>query len=320
MRELVLGGVPFTVDLAGKNGLTRGRLRSFIRAGTVKRLVRGTYVDARVPDDVVLRARALGLVVPPDSVVCRTTAAWFFGIPPLLINAHITGAALEVVRPAGSAAVRRPGTSGRIAMLKDAEVSTVHGVSVTTPIRTALDLARWLERKDGLAYLDAMLAAGLVTLESLAAWLPHFDGLPWIEQARELVSLADGGAESPGESWMRLRHLDAGFPRPALQVPLLDEAGYPRAYLDAGVLEKRVGLEYDGVEHHGPEHAAHDEARREWALRSHGWDILVFGKGDVLGRGHGFERAIGERLGIEPRIMPEEMRRRTYLHRRRRAA
>ena len=154
--------------------------------------------------------------------------------------------------------------------MPDHDVTIVAGIEVTTPARTAIDLARWRERPDALAYLDAMLRAGLVVREDLLATLEESAGLPWIEQGREMVDLADGRAESSMESRMRLRYIDAGFPTPECQIPIVDDDGVERYRLDCGVKRLHFGLEYDGVEFHGPDQVEHDTTRRRW-IASRGW-------------------------------------------------
>ena len=304
--------------MAKDAGLTPQRVRTLVGRGRLRRVLQGVYVDARAPDTVDARAGAAALVVPPGHVLGRMAAAWVFGVPPLLPGAHLKPPPLDMLGPAGTSALRRDGVRGRVAVLPDEDVTVIGQVRLTVPARTTLDLARELERPHGLAYVDAMLRAEVVSPESLRAGLERLGGFPWVEQARELVALGDPRAESPGESWMRLRWLDAGLPEPDLQIPALLN-GRVFARIDAGVEKRRFGFEYDGEEFHGPEQQAFDAARREWLRRERGWRMLAFGKGETLGRGVAFEAAIAEVFGLEPQVVPWELRRRTYLHRRRRS-
>ena len=97
---------------------------------------------------------------------------------------------------------------------------------------------------------------------------------------------------------MRLRVVDAGFPRPEPQIWVHDARGAPLYRLDMGWREVRAAGEYDGEEHHGPDEAEHDRHRRAVLEQEHGWTVLVAGRGDVLGRDMGLERAVGEVLGL----------------------
>jgi len=122
-----------------------------------------------------------------------------------------------------------------------------------------------------------------------------------------MASLCDPLAESCGESWTRLRMLDAGFPRPVAQTPLGYE-GRAESRVDLGYPGLRVGVEHDGLAFHSSAVDLRLDAARRTRIRDeHGWTLLVVGRGDVLGRSLRFERALGEVLGQEPRI-----RRRTW--------
>lgn len=173
----------------------------------------------------------------------------------------------------------------------------------------------WRAGSSAIAYVDALVATTDVTPDALRARLESMAGLPWVEQAREMVDLCDPRAESSMESRMRLRYLDAGFPRPEPQWVVRGADGGFLARLDCALPARRYGFEYDGEAHHGPADEAHDEARRA-AVREAGWRIDVFRREHVLGRSFAFERAVGESLSLEPRLLPYERRLRTYLRRR----
>ncbi|HSR23393.1 MAG TPA: type IV toxin-antitoxin system AbiEi family antitoxin domain-containing protein, partial [Candidatus Eisenbacteria bacterium] len=293
--DLLHDGQPFGVREAAATGLSRQRLRSRVLAGKVRRVLVGVYVDARVPESISLRAAALAKVTPPDMVVCRGTAAWLLGVPPVEPNRHQGVPEIELASPAGRNGTRRGDCVGSSALLDEGDVIEVDGVPVTSGVRTCLDLARHRDRPDALAYVDALVRHGVAAKRQLLDALCRLDGLPWAEQGREIVELCDPRAESPGESWLRLRHLDAGFPPPEPQLRVLDEAGRPVVRLDLGLLAQRVAEEYDGEEFHGRDQQPRDTARRSW-LETRDWTLLSFGKGEVLGRGFAFERAVGEAL------------------------
>lgn len=304
----ILHGLPFTRSEAAASGMTGRSLFALLQNGDLRRVVRGVYVDARAPDTLLLRAAALAKAVLPHAVICRRTAAWLLGIDVLAIGSHLELPPVEFVSPAGTAVTRRAGTRGFTAILPDSDITVVAGLLVTTPLRTALDLARWLERPDALAAVDAMLHAGLVELAELAAALERHPGMRWIAQAREIVDLAEPKTESPMESRTRLRIIDAGFPRPEAQIEVHHASGVLLGRLDMGYRKSRKGVEYDGEENHtSAEDRRHDEARRE-AIEREGWDLLVVVREHVLGPGPAFELAVGEFLGIAPKLWPRGAR------------
>ncbi|MGR6914868.1 DUF559 domain-containing protein [[Actinomadura] parvosata] len=142
--------------------------------------------------------------------------------------------------------------------------------------RTALDCARWLPRTDAVAALDQFARRG-VDLEAL--W--HRPLNTW--SLRETLSLADRGAASPRESWLRVILTDGGLPRPTTQIRV--DLGEDRfAYLDLGWEEFKVAVEYDGQEHHtSPADQQHDADRRE-ELRRRGWRVIAVRRDVIPGQ------------------------------------
>ncbi len=127
------------------------------------------------------------------------------------------------------------------------EVLARDGLLVTTPQRTAFDLARHLPRDAAVAHLDALArSAGVSAADVLlvAERHPRARGLP---RSRIALDLMDAGAESPRETWLRLLLIDAGFPRPRTQIRVSD--GFREAFLDMGYDEAMIGLDYDGRQH-----------------------------------------------------------------------
>jgi len=105
------------------------------------------------------------------------------------------------------------------------EIVRVDGLLATAPARTAVELARRVDRPRSLAVLDAALRTGTVTGDDLAGQTERQAGRPGIVQVRKLLPLADARAESPMESVTRLLCLTAGLPAPELQYEVRDEFG-----------------------------------------------------------------------------------------------
>ena len=96
-----------------------------------------------------------------------------------------------------------------------------------------------------------------------------------------LLALAAGGAESPMETRLRLRLVQAGLPAPALQHRVYDERGGFLARLDLAYVAERLGVEYDG-ECHFDARSVRKDLRRQNALRAAGWSLLRFTSEDVF--------------------------------------
>ena len=296
--EPVLGGQPFTRAEAVACGIDLGGL---LRHGQVRRLVQGVYADAGVPDSLELRAAALTRVLPPDAVICRQTAAWLYGVDTTALSDRIVLPLLDFVRPPGRGAVRTTGASGYTQTLLDGDVTTLAGLRVTSPVATAVHLARHLRRPFALSALDAMAHAGLITVYQLRDAVRRFPHHPHIVQARELAALTDPRAESPGESWLRLRLIDAGFPAPEPQVAIgryRVDLALPRPLRDG----RRLAVEYDSDLWHGTQRRRECDATRAAEIEASGWVLLSAGRGDVWGGRPTLEHAVGDLLGIRPRL------------------
>jgi hypothetical protein len=282
---------PFTTHTAGEAGISPHHLKTLVRHGLVRRVLHGVYAASQAPDSVKFRAAALHLVVPPCAVVTDRTAAWLHGVPILERGAHLEAPAISVCETVDSR-VRRPGVDGRRRQLRERDVIELHGLRVTTPMRTGLDLGRRLWRFDALAAIDGILHIG-VDHDELLSEIERFRGHRGVRQLRWIAPLADGRAESPGESALRLHWYDAGLPRPEPQFGVLDDSGQEIYRLDVPDPHVRYAAEYDGEEFHSSEEdVAHDERRREWIRRERHWSIDAFRKDAVYGRRTDIDRQL----------------------------
>ncbi|WP_441958061.1 hypothetical protein [Mycolicibacterium houstonense] len=169
---------------------------------------------------------------------------------------------------------RRPGVIVREERIRPDEICRIGEFSVTTPLRTALDLARFLPRDDAVAHLDALAIATGVDPEHVLELAARYRGLRGIRSARTALDLMDAGGQSPRETWLRLLLIDAGFRRPRTQIRVSD--GFSEAFIDMGYDDAKVGLDYEG-KHHAADRPryVHDIGRGELIERD-GWiDIRV---------------------------------------------
>lgn len=304
--ELAFDGQPFTASEADKAGISPLQMDRARRRGVFRTVMRGVYVDSLVGDSLPLRAAAVAKIAPDDAVICRRTAAWLFGIDTFALQEQTELPALDVVRPTGRRGLRLAGTSGHSQTLLAGDVIDWHGLPVTSPAATAVHLARHLDRPFALSALDAMTRAELIGVPELLGAVARYPGHPGIVQAREIARLVDPAAESPGESWLRLRIIDAGFPPPIPQVVVRDEVREYR--IDLGFLEplpetgRRLGLEYDSDKWHSTRQQQAADERRRRDLERMNWDVLSIGRGQVWGRKPALELVVGDLLCMEPRL------------------
>lgn len=172
-------------------------------------------------------------------------------------------------------------------LLADDEIARVVGLPVTTSVRTAYDLGRYLPRGQAVPRLDALMRATPFSTEDVLRLAQRYPAARGIRRLRAALNLVDGGAASPKETWLRLLLIDAGMPIPTTQIPVVD--GYRvLAMLDMGWQELGVAVEYDGDQHRSDRR---QYVKDQWRLRKLaelGWVVIqVIAEDkpeDVIGR------------------------------------
>jgi hypothetical protein len=127
------------------------------------------------------------------------------------------------------------------------ELTYIDDLPVTSAARTALDIARHLPRDIAVAHLDALAAATGVTFDDVIELAHRYRGARGVRRARVALALMDAGAQSPGETRLRLLLIDDGLPAPRTQIRVSD--GLSEAFIDMGYDEPKVGLDYEGFHH-----------------------------------------------------------------------
>lgn len=239
---------PFTLPMARDLGVSEHTVRVWTAHGLLIHPIRNVYHRTELADTLDLRVECLRLVVPSDAVVTDRTAGWLHGAPRILApNDHLMVPPVSVFCPPGRRLRNGLTTSGERS-LADADIVSINGLLATAPLRTACDLGRLLHRDQAIAALDSLLRLGALSQEQLLAQLPRYRRYRGVLQLRELAPLADGRAQSPPESIVRLRWLDLGYPTPTPQVE--EAAPHGSYFIDVGNREHRVGAEYLGEEFH----------------------------------------------------------------------
>ncbi len=139
----------------------------------------------------------------------------------------------------------QPGMVVHSYQLADDEVHPVRGMRATTATRTAFDIGRGLPVARAVPILDALLNATGIKPADVIAVADRHPGSRGIRRLRAALELADGGAESPQETRVRLLLVAAGLPKPETQIEFLQL----RIRVDMGWREWQVAVEYDGIQH-----------------------------------------------------------------------
>lgn len=154
------------------------------------------------------------------------------------------------------------------------EIETIAGMRVTTPVRTALDLARRNPLDPAVAAVDALLNATRTKVADVELLAARHKGRKGIRRALAALDLVDAGAESPRETWLRLIIIRAGFPRPETQIPVFDEFGQVVARVDVGWSDLKIAVEYEGEHHRSDRRRIARDIRRTELLQELKWIVI----------------------------------------------
>ena len=190
--------------------------------------------------------------------VSHESAALLLSLP---VYAHPPKA--QLTRTSGS---RRAGrVHVAIADLPDDHLRVSDGLVLTSPARTAVDIARARGFIAGLVTSDAVLRAGTsrADLHDVLACMPRWPGS---SSARHVVNHANGCAESPLESVVRARIVDLRLPMPTLQKPIYADDGWLIARADFYWEEFGLVGEADGAVKYTDEQALFREKERRDAV------------------------------------------------------
>lgn len=238
--------------------LTRGQLRWNYTA-----IHPDVYIEKGIERTLDVNTRAAALWVP-DGIVTGRAAAALHGVPWIGADTPI-----EII---GRSRRIRDGVIVRAERIDAAEMTRVGDLTVSTPARTALDLARHLPRGQAIAHLDGLAAATCVEVQDVLSLAHRYPGARGIRKARRIVPLLDAGAQSPRESWLRMLLIDGGFPRPSTQIRVSD--GFLTAFVDMGWEDARIGLEYDGDQHRYDRHQFVKDIGRLEMLADCDWLVI----------------------------------------------
>jgi hypothetical protein len=87
--------------------------------------------------------------------------------------------------------------SGQRALLPR-DTTELHGLRVTTPLRTALDLGRQRWPEPAISALDAMHRLDAFSRAELCHEIDRFKGMRWVTTLRQVAPHMDGRSQSGG--------------------------------------------------------------------------------------------------------------------------
>lgn len=246
-------------------------------------------------EQYVVRVHTRLLRLGPSIVGSHWSAAAIWGFPVADAWPDVT----QVVDASRTTANRSGAVMRRPGVLDPDDVTTWQGVCVTTPARTAADLALTSPFATAVMLFDHGLHGQLFTINEVRRVLASRPAARRRASAWAALAFASPLAEWPGESFSRVGVAARGLEVPALQRPFFDAEGkigtVDFLWAEAGV----VG-EFDGdwkysdprfLRGRTPAEVIRDEKRRQARLEAHPevrhvvrWDYPVARNPDELAR------------------------------------
>jgi very-short-patch-repair endonuclease len=276
------GGV-VTLEQVRSAGLGMDEVRRFCRAGRWLRLSRCAYLICPETSEPALRQARIRAVVAsmgPQAVAVLSTAAELFGIGGLRPSDQI-----HVSLPGVCAKPNRLGEPSVVVhqlVIPRTDTGRVDGIAVTSPLRTVADVILTARRYDGVCVLDSALNQGCIADDDLPALTRMIRGRRGAIAARGVILQADGRAQSPLETRVRLRCVDGGVRPETLQHEVRDARRRLLGIADIAWPMANLLAEADGVGPHGTPEAVFADRRRQNRLVNAGWQILRFTWTDTL--------------------------------------
>jgi hypothetical protein len=276
--------------------LSLSEVATWLRSGAGRAVLRGVYlVDTDMYDDLddATWWRAALLRHGPDAMLVGRTGARALGVQglppsdPVLEVAVVDGGTSRVLQgsdlPGGEG--RGPEVMVRQWVVAAGEVVLVDGLRVRAAPRTVVDAALQLDRVHQLCVLDSALYLELVDEPTLECAIAAARRRRGCVRLRETARLADGRAESPLESRVRLACIDGDVAPDELQWEVRLPSGVVIAVGDlAWVKARRRPLlgEADGEAVHGRPQAVYRDRRRGNSLVPQMCDTVRFVWEDAL--------------------------------------
>lgn len=258
-----------------------------LRGSRVRRLWRGVYAWHELQLTGAVMAQAAWLILPPEAVAARLTAAELLGgevpwspPPHFWLPLHYTGRSIKGVHLHRSEL--RPPTR------------SVLGLPVTDPARTFLDLAAELDLRQLVAVGDSLVRRTDITPADLVA-VTAAAACRHVRAARQASLFVRETVDSSRESDLRMLLTLAGLPWPEVNLDVFDGCRW-LARPDLSYPGCRIAIEYDGRHHWRTSRQRERDIRRVEDLSRRGWLVIVVTHEQLSGDPYGVLRRVVEAL------------------------
>jgi very-short-patch-repair endonuclease len=257
-------GVITTAQLESA-GFGRSAIARRVRGEWLVRIYEGVYRIGVIAGPFAGEMAAL-LACGPLSVIGHRSAVIVMGL-----RWRYCGP-VEVVLPhevqLGRAGVR----CRRVTALAADEVAVRHGLRVTTPARTLVDLAATTSRGDLERLAEEILFQRLASTAEIIDAIGRGAGRPGVRKLRAIADLLDEASFTRSEAERRLKTLlrGAGLPMPRMNVK---RAGWE---VDAVWDRQRLVVEVDGYRSHGTRPQFERDRTKDAQMMLAGYRVLRF--------------------------------------------
>lgn len=263
----------FTRTEAIAAGHSDNQLSRWVRDGTVRRVARGAFAVGPAPEHaegrLIERAKAFALPHGNRVALSHHAALLVHGIATYAVPLHTVYA----VRISGGAQL------GAGVHLERPRITPptvlVDGVNVVRAEVAVLQVARVFGHVAGLVAADSALSHEVLDRGLLGREAERVGAAPGVAVARAVVDLCRDGAQSPGETRLRLAVEQMGY-RTETQCPIAMPGRNPFAFADLRIVGTNGLVEFDGaVKYEGANgrQALVNEKVREDRIRGLGWHL-----------------------------------------------
>lgn len=247
----------FTRVQAREAGYNDRGIAQEMRSGRWFRIRRGYYTS---------RAR-WHAATPEERHLIRAHAV-LHALGPAVALSHVSGALQHGIATWGTSldrvhVTRLDGGAGRVegdvvhheGLCLDGEIVEVDGHRVLSAVRCAIEAStgRGLKHpgETSLVHFDSFLFEGLGDWDDLQRQFRLMRSWPLVQHLHVPIRMADGRAQSPGESRGRWLFWSSGIPLPRLQYDVVDERGVVQGTCDWCWPEHKLLGEFDGFLKYG---------------------------------------------------------------------
>jgi very-short-patch-repair endonuclease len=245
-------------------GFSQDSIERRVRSGRLRRLHRGVYLVGPIRPPHA-REMAAVLACGPSAVLSHRSAGALWNLLPCSANSgpvHVTVPGAER---------RRTGIRiHRVGELSRDEIRRHHGIPVTAPERTILDLAADVTPAELEQALATAERSHLTTCSKLYSLLARYPGRPGTPLLRKILERNTRPALTRSQAERRLLNLirNAGLPGPEVNFKA------ERYELDLYWPEHRFAVEVDALWTHGSAASFEADRRRDAELAADGIQVM----------------------------------------------